>query len=262
MNKFVYFRCFFFLLFLSSCGILTESSVSNSPHLKFGNPSNANQNNLNNYLMEKPQYALSYNCSQGIPNWVMWQLNPSWLGSVDRSDNFRPDPDLPEGCQIVNPNDYRGSGYDRGHLTPSADRTKTQEDNSATFLMTNMIPQAPANNRGVWNELEQYSRQLVREGKELYIIAGGDGKKEAIAGGNITVPSHTWKIIVVLNSPNETITDQTRIIAVRIPNDKSVTNSNWQDYVVSVDVIEAGTGYNFLSTVSNSIQNQIESRTD
>lgn len=239
----------------------SQAPVSN-PHLKFGNPSSANQTTLNNYLIQKPQYVLSYNCSQGIPNWVSWQLNRSWLGSVDRTNDFRPDPDLPNGCHVVNPNDYRGSGYDRGHLTPSADRTATQEDNSATFVMTNIIPQAPANNREVWNELEQYARDLVREGKELYIIAGGEGIKETIDGGNIAVAEFTWKIIVVLNSPNEAITEKTRIIAVRIPNNQSVARTDWRDYLVSVDVIETGTGYDFFSSLPFSLQNQLESNTD
>ena len=116
-------------------------------HLKYGNPSKANSKDINNYLLVKPQYALSYNCKTGIPNWVSWQLDRSWLGSVDRSNDFRPDSNLPNGCYVVRPSDYRGSGYDRGHMTPSGDRTKTQSDNSETFLMTNMIPQAPANNR-------------------------------------------------------------------------------------------------------------------
>jgi endonuclease G, mitochondrial len=198
MNQSLYFSCFLLLLLLSSCEF-DLTSPSTNPHLPFGNPSKANQNNLSNYLMEKHQFVLSYNCSEGIPNWVSWQLNRSWLGSVDRSDDFRPDSDLPSSCYSVNPNDYRGSGYDRGHLTPSADRTKTQADNSATFLMTNMIPQAPANNREVWRELEEYARDLAFEGKELYLIAGGDGKKATIAQKKISVPKFTWKIIFQLH---------------------------------------------------------------
>ncbi len=94
---------------------------SSNIHLKYGNPSKANSKDINNYLLERPQYALSYNCKTGIPNWVSWQLNRSWLGSVDRSDDFRPDSDLPNGCYAVRPSDYRGSGYDRGHMTPSGD---------------------------------------------------------------------------------------------------------------------------------------------
>lgn len=235
---------------------------STSPHLKLGNPSNANSNNLNNYLLEKPQYALSYNCSTGIPNWVSWQLDSSWLGNTERQEDFRPDPALPPSCYQVRPNDYRGSGFDRGHMTPSGDRTATEQDNSATFLMTNMIPQAAANNREVWNELEQYSRELVEQGKELYIIAGGEGKKEVIGRGKVTVPQDTWKVIVVLDQPGTAVTANTRVIAVRIPNDQSVANTDWKQYRVSVDEIEKTTGLDFLLNVSPEIQAKIESRID
>ena len=69
--------------------------------------------------------------------------------------------------------DYSGSGFDRGHHTPSADRTSSIPDNSATFFMTNMMPQAPNNNQGPWEELETYCRTLVGQGNELYIIMGG-----------------------------------------------------------------------------------------
>lgn len=65
-------------------------------------------------------------------------------------------------------------------MTPSSDRTRTPEDNSATLLMTNMIPQAPKNNQEVWRELEEYSRELVSQNKELYIIVGGQGQKERL----------------------------------------------------------------------------------
>ncbi|MGK7897864.1 MAG: DNA/RNA non-specific endonuclease [Xenococcus sp. (in: cyanobacteria)] len=111
--------------------------ISSNIHLKYGNPSDANLKDTNNYLLEKPQYALSYNCKTGTANWVSWQLNRSWLGNVERSDDFRPDPELPDNCYAVRPTDYRGSGYDRGHLAPSGDRTRKQSDNSARHLSSN-----------------------------------------------------------------------------------------------------------------------------
>ncbi len=225
-------------------------------HLKYGNPSNANSKDINNYLLEKPQYALSYNCQTGTANWVSWQLNHSWLGSVERSDDFRPDPDLPNDCYAVHPNDYRRSGYDRGHLTPSGDRTSNQIDNSATFLMTNIIPQSPANNREVWRELEEYSRDLVSQGKELYIVAGGEGKEKAITDGQIIVPKYTWKVILVLDKSD----NAENTIAVLIPNNEQVAGTDWQDYLVSVDKIEAMTRYDFFSEISVNVQNKIESQ--
>ncbi|MEA5536823.1 DNA/RNA non-specific endonuclease [Crocosphaera sp. XPORK-15E] len=238
--------------------LVTNGSV----HLKLGNSSNAGTSDLNNYLLEKPQFVMSYNCSKGIPNWVSWQLNTSWLGNVERSEDFRPDPDLPSGCYAVRPNDYRGSGFDRGHMTPSGDRTNTEQDNSATFVMSNMIPQAAANNREVWAELEKYSRELAREGKTLYIVAGGDGQIETLANGKVSVPANTWKVAVVLGNPNAPVTEKTRVIAVRIPNTQAVANTDWKQYRVSVDQIEKVTGFDFLSNVSSQIQSKIEGRVD
>ena len=100
----------------------SQAIAPSNIHIKYGNPSNANLKDTNNYLLERPQYALSYNCKTGTANWVSWQLDSEWLGSVDRSDDFRPDEDLPNGCYAVRPNDYRGTGYDKGHLTPSGDK--------------------------------------------------------------------------------------------------------------------------------------------
>ncbi|MDL5055408.1 DNA/RNA non-specific endonuclease [Oscillatoria laete-virens NRMC-F 0139] len=239
----------------------TPIPTSSNVNLKFGNPSRAGAD-LNNYLMEKPQFTLSYNCSRGIPNWVSWQLNSSWLGSADRANDFRPDPDLPANCYQVRATDYRGTGYDRGHLTPSGDRTRSAQDNSATFLMTNMIPQAPANNREVWNELEQYSRELVRQGKELYIVAGGEGNLQAIAAAKVIAPAYTWKVILVVDRPGAAPTENSRTIAVRMPNTDAVARTDWRDYRVSVDSIEKLTGYDFFSNVPPAIQSRIESRVD
>jgi endonuclease G, mitochondrial len=248
---------FFLILSLIGC----STTVSRNIHLKYGNPTQAN-NNLNNYLIEKPQYALSYNCEAGISNWVSWQLDRSWLGKIDRADDFRPDSSLPEKCYAVKPNDYRGTGYDRGHLAPSGDRTNTETDNSATFIMSNMIPQSPPSNREVWRELEEYSRDLVFRGHELYIVAGGEGKAEKIAKSKVTVPEYTWKVILVLDKPGAEITDQTRTIAVWIPNSEKVKNTDWRDYIVSVDDVEKKTGYDFFKNIPQKIQKTIEEKTD
>ena len=140
-----------------------------SEHLTMGNPSNAVTNVLVpfNYLMEKPQYSMSYNRDRGESNWVSWHLSTSWLGSAPRQDDFRADTTLPAGWYQVQGTDYSGSGFDRGHMCPSADRTSTVANNSATFLMTNMVPQLPANNQGVWADLESYCRTLVSQGNEI-----------------------------------------------------------------------------------------------
>ena len=96
---------------------------SASVHLALGNPSGATASvsNPDNYLMIKPQYALSYNRSKGTANWVSWELNKSWLGKVDRQNDFRSDETLPSGWERVTPSAYSGSGYDKGHIAPSGD---------------------------------------------------------------------------------------------------------------------------------------------
>lgn len=237
-----------------------------SEHLTMGNPSNAVTNTSvpNNYLMEKPQYALSYSRDNGGPNWVSWHLDSSWLGSTPRQDDFRADTTLPAGWYQVQATDFSGSGFDRGHMCPSADRTITVAANSATFLMTNMIPQLPANNQGVWANLESYTRSLVSQGNEIYIISGGQGLQFFIANGHVAVPAQTWKVIIVLpvgSNDVSRVTTSTRTIAVVIPNSGTI-NSDWRTYRVSVDQVEAITGFDFFSNVSDGIQAVIEGRVD
>ena len=246
-------------------------------HLTLGNPSNAvvDINQPANYLLDKPQYAVSYNRDLGRPNWVSWHLDSSWLGSTPRQDDFRADSTLPASWYHVQSTDYTGSGFDRGHHTPSADRTNTVASNSATFLMTNMMPQSPDNNQGPWEQLESYCRTLVSQGNELYIVAGGSGSggtgsnggmTYTVAGGHVGVPAQTWKVIVVLpqGAGNDAarVTTTTRTIAVVVPNTQGIRLNDWRTYRVSVDYVEAVTGYDFLSNVSASVQGVIEARVD
>ena len=251
----LYFIAVILILVLTSC----TTTVSPNVNLKYGNPSKANSNR-NNYLIERSEYALSYNCQAGIANWVGWELDRSWLGTTERADNFRPDPELPTDCYAVRPNDYRGSGYDRGHLVPSGDRTNSSDNNSSTFIMSNMIPQSPSNNREVWRELEEYSRKLAFQGKKLYLVAGGYGIARKIANSQVVVPASTWKVILILDRPDTEVTeDNAATIAVWIPNSERVRNTDWRDYIVSVDEVEKRTGYNFFARLPRKIQQRIES---
>ncbi|MEW6060415.1 MAG: DNA/RNA non-specific endonuclease [Bacteroidota bacterium] len=245
------------------------TDTSSSVHLTMGNPSGAvaDVNVPTNYLMEKPQYVLSYHRDKGEANWVAWHLNASWLGSTPRQDDFRADNTLPAGWYQVQSTSYSGSGYDRGHMCPSADRTATVEDNSATFLMTNMIPQAPNNNQGPWASMENYLRSLVTAGNELYIYSGGYGSQGTIDNGHVNVPTRTWKVVVVLpegNNDLSRVTTSTRVIAVDMPNNDALISrtADWKTFRVSIDAVEAATGYDFLSKVSPSIQAVIEATVD
>ncbi|MDQ3042318.1 MAG: DNA/RNA non-specific endonuclease [Acidobacteriota bacterium] len=237
-------------------------------HMLLGNPSNATPDvaNENNYLMTKPQYSLSYNRSRATANWVSWRLDSSWIGATQRQDDFRPDETLPAGWYRVLDTDYSGSGYDRGHMTPSGDRTRSIPDNSATFLMTNIIPQLAANNQGAWEDFESYLRTLAQAGQEIYIVSGVYGNIGTIAGGKIVVPSSTWKVALVLpNGTNDLqrITKGTRTVGIIVPNFPPLNiNATWREYRVSVNEVENLTGYNFFSNVPKNTQEIIERRKD
>ena len=235
-------------------------------YLALGNPSNAAANtaNADNYLMVNTSYALSYNNSKGTANWVAWRITESDFGTAERQNDFRPDPNLPKNFTRVTPADYTGSGYDRGHLCPSADRSSSPEANSATFFMTNMVPQVPELNRNVWERFESYSRSLVRRGKvDLYVIAGVYGEKGKLKN-KVTVPTHCWKVVVAVpqGAGISAVNENTHIIAVDMPNDKSIGNDDWRNYRTTVRAIEQKTNLNLLSNLPPNLQNTLENRVD
>lgn len=234
--------------------------------LVLGNPSGATTDTANkdNFLMIKKQFILSYNDTKGGANWVNWHLQKSDIGTVDRGD-FHVDRDLPEGFKRVTKADYNNSGFDRGHLCNSKDRTKTVADNAATFNMTNILPQRPGNNQGPWKALEDFSRVLARQNQELYILAGAYGSLSTIADGKVNVPKNFWKVIVFLpkgSSDIGRITADTRAIAVCMPNRSSIRRNNWRRYVTTIRNVEAATGFDLLSELSADIQEAIETRRD
>jgi endonuclease G len=242
--------------------------ASVSLHLTLGNPSGATDStrNKDNYLLVKPQFALSYNNERGAPNWVSWHLQKSDIGKVDRQNNFHPEADLPDGFKRVTPGDYKKTGFDQGHMCNSKDRTKTEEDNSQTFSMANMQPQTPDLNRQVWKRLESYSRTLVDQGNELYIVAGCYGGKKTIGKANkVTIPNRCWKVIVVLPRGNDDLSridESTRVIAVDMPNKAGISHDPWQKYITTVRDVEAATEYDLLSEVPKRIQGTIETKRD
>jgi endonuclease G, mitochondrial len=265
------------------CAILIACAASDAPrasaqarddneNLVMGNPSNAKadaETSPDNFLVARKQFVLSYNNSQKIPNWVSWHLNKEWIGTTGRRGVFRPDDQLPDSWYHVTPADYSETGFDRGHMGPSGDRTKTFEDNNALFVMSNIVPQAPDNNRNTWERLESSCRDLAAQGHELYIIggpagAGGTGSKgfrtTLNAHRRIRVPSVTWKVILVLpEGANDVsrVDKNTRTIAVIVPNHQGL-DPDWKQYRHSVREVEELTGYNFFSNVSQDVQDAIE----
>jgi DNA/RNA endonuclease G (NUC1) len=245
-----------------------------SVHLTMGNPSGATASTArpNNYLMEKPEFTLSYNRDFGRPNWVSWHLSDEWIGSLTRFDTFRADPAIPPDWYRVQSFDFSSTGFDRGHMVPNADRDKETSIpiNQATFLMTNMLAQSPDNNQGPWAALENYLRTLLPS-NELYIVAGGaatggsgsnGGVTMTVANGHVTVPAYTWKAALVLSKDGgddaSRVSCTSRTIAVIMPNVQGIRDDPWENYLTTVDAIETLTGYDLFSALPEPIQRCVE----
>jgi endonuclease G len=232
-----------------------------------GDPSGATSDasNKDNYLLVKPQYVLSYNNDKGEPNWVSWHLQASDIGDVERQNNFHPDDALPASFKHVTPEDYTGTGFDRGHVCNSKDRTANEADNSETFSMANMLPQTPDLNRHVWEQLESYSRTLAQAGNQLFIVAGGYGSAKTIGKKNkVNVPTDCWKIILVLpqNKDISQADKNARVIAVDMPNAQGIAQDPWQKYITTVADIEQKTGYHFFTDLPPDVQSALKSKKD
>jgi hypothetical protein len=172
--------------------------------------------------------------------------------------------------------DFQFSGFDRGHMVPNADRDNENSIpiNQATYLMSNMVAQAPDNNQGPWANFENYLRTLVgtraTPTNEIYIVSGpagtggsgsNGGTTTTLADGHVTVPALTWKVALVLPYGNDDVSRVScaaRTIAVVMPNVQGIFNTPWETFLTTVDDVEALTGYDLFSAVPQTFQNCIE----
>jgi DNA/RNA endonuclease G (NUC1) len=236
--------------------------------MQLGNASGAtvDPSNHQHYLIQRDQYALDYSDSNGEPNWVSWDLTSGDIGSSGRS-SFVTDATLPVGFYRVKTTDYTNSGYDRGHMCPSADRSVTDADNLIVFYMSNVMPQTPDNNQGVWESFEYYCRSLANVGDEVLITDAGSGYTGAfIPSGKAAIPGYTWKIVVDVPPGGGTalsrITTSTRIIALKVPNIAGIRSNPWTQYVTSVNQVQADTGFTFFSALSADIAAVLRAKVD
>ena len=240
-------------------------------NVRFGMPADAKHDPASKdaYLIDRPQYVLSYNDSKRIPNWVCWNLNKSDIGDATRAA-FKSDPDLPAAFYHVRNDDYALTGFDKGHMCASKDRSATDPDNDITFYLTNVVPQAPNNNQKGWRLLEDHCRKIAEKGNEVYIACGphgqgGIGSKDAAKhltigkAHPIVVPETVWKVVLVLPNKDAVPNAQSQTIAVWMPNDQTV-GPDWQKYTVSVATVEQRTGYKFFPLVPDDVAKTIKDR--
>jgi endonuclease G len=199
-------------------------------------------------------YTIQYNEKYEQADWAAYALTSDMLtGASGRTDDFRPDPGVPTGSAV--PADYQGSGYDKGHLVPANDMTFSPGCMSETFYMSNMSPQVPAFNRGIWKRLEELVRKWAKENGGIYIVTGPvlkDGGFGAIGPGRVAVPKRFFKVILDYREPG------LKAVGFILPNRKS--DRDPQFYAVPVDIVEEETGLDFFPQLPDSIEELLESR--
>jgi len=242
--------------------------------MALGNPTDAttDSSKTNNYLIVRSQYAMSYNGITHQANWVSWSYSTADSGSTGRTDAWSEETALPAGYYRVGISSFGssfGESWDRGHMCPSADRTLTVTDNQLTFRMSNIIPQAAQNNQGLWGNFENYTRGLATDGDEILVISGPAQFTGNRLFNQMAVPGSVWKIIVeVPGTPTNVpaasrITTNSRVIALLTPNTASgVSQKTWQNFITSVEEIEAITGFKFFSNVDPSVATYLKNIVD
>lgn len=197
-------------------------------------------------------YTLCYAEAWEQPFWVAYQLTADEVrGTAERENDFRPDPKV--STSSATPDDYRGSGYDRGHLAPAADFKSSPEWMSESFFMSNMSPQAPDFNRGIWEKLESRIRVWVRRDKILYIVTGPvltKGLQKIGRRNQVAVPEQYYKIVLYLKNP------ESRAIAFLMRNEGSA--KPLKSFAVSIDQVETLTGIDFFPHLPDDLENQLE----
>ncbi|WP_305983084.1 DNA/RNA non-specific endonuclease [Roseivirga thermotolerans] len=209
--------------------------------------------NTNDAIIERPYYTLRYNEDHEQAMWVAYKLVADSLNrpTFDRADDFREDPRVRTGSASLA--DYRGSGYDRGHLAPAADFSYDEFALSQSFYMSNMSPQDPGFNRGIWKKLESKVRDWAKENGVVYVVTGPVLKSglKSIGPNKVSVPEYYYKIVLDIDRP------EIKAIAFLMKNEKS--SNELSSFVVTIDEIERLTRLDFFPSIPDELENMLES---
>jgi endonuclease G len=201
-------------------------------------------------------FTLSYSEDHEQAEWVAYELTRARLNEnwAERPNTFRPDPEV--RTESATPRDYNASGYDRGHLCPAADMAFDAAAIDETFFMSNISPQVPAFNVGVWRELEELTRDWARKFERLYVVTGPVLSQTAQAAplgfSKVTVPSAFYKVLVA--------PEQRRAIAFVLPN--ALNTKPVMDFACSIDRAEKATGLDFFPNLLKGLDEELEASLD
>jgi endonuclease G len=195
------------------------------------------KSDINDQFIEHRGFTMSYNEACEQPNWVFYTITKADLqkDSYERKNDFRSDPSVP--TESAHKNDYKKSGYDRGHLASAADFSHNDTLLSETFYMSNMSPQLPGFNRGVWKKLETHVRSLAIQYDTLYVITAGilTGEMDSIGENKVCIPSYYYKVLYA---------KELGVVCYLLPHEKS--SKDLDEFIVPISSIEELTGLRFF----------------
>ncbi len=203
-------------------------------------------------------FSLCFRNSYKDAEWVSYTLTQEKLiKNARRTNKFIEDKNISTGSAKLS--DYKASGYDRGHLAPAADMAWSEQSENESFLMSNMTPQVPQFNRGIWKELESQVRKYAQNLDFLIVATGPVLEKQpeeysAIGQSKVCVPEYFYKVLLAKDKDGNW-----QSIGFIIPNEKS--EQDIFSYKVCVNEVEAKTGIDFFSALDDSIEEEVESQT-
>ncbi len=198
-------------------------------------------------------FSLLYDEEHEQPIWVAYHLSQEELyGTSKRKDNFRSDSSIPTESATLS--DYRSSGYDRGHLIPAADLSWSEEAMGDSFYLSNMSPQEPQFNRGIWSTLEATVRNFADTEGEVYVVTGPiltDGPYKTIGKNKVSVPKHYYKVILDYAEPDF------KAIGFILPNEGS--DKRLESFATTVNEVEQLTNLDFFPLLPDKLEENLES---
>jgi len=229
------------VFFIVLCLIPFQSYASNCWYVKHIGIKISNNNSQDKTICHT-KYDVIYNINLHIPVVVTYQITPKMLRSNRKKHrrDFTIDPKINEHSSLLDA--YLHSGYDMGHLAPAASFYYSKRINQQTYYHTNIAPQLPHFNRGVWRSLETNIRKyVIKHNKTVTVITGAiysktDKSLKSVNGEIIDIPSKFYKIIVIGCIPYSFLIDQ-----------KGSSTSKLATYMVSVDDIEQLTHLDFFA---------------